>query len=85
MRYTVLWSPDATDDLAKLWMTSSRPAYIASACDLLDKELARSADTLGESREGNRRVVFCAPLLIDFELNEDDRKAYVIAVRELPE
>jgi hypothetical protein len=57
---------------------------------LLDKELARSADTLGESREGDRRIVFCAPLLVDFEIDdfeidEADRKAYVIAVRELPE
>lgn len=66
-------------------MNSSRPAYLASACDIFDKALVHSADTLGESRENNRRVAFCAPLLIDFEVNEPDRKAYVIAVRELPE
>jgi hypothetical protein len=85
MTFTVLWSPDAIDDLAKLWMTTSRPSYLASACDILDKALAHSADTLGESREDKRRVAFCAPLLIDFEVDEGDRKAYVIAVRELPE
>lgn len=85
MRYTVLWSPDATDDLARLWISTSRPAYLASACNLLDKALATGADRLGESRDSNRRVAFCAPLVIYYEIDENDRKVYVTAVQELPE
>ena len=53
MKYTVIWLPDAETDLAKLWMASSQPATISDAANLLDRALADSANTLGESREGN--------------------------------
>jgi plasmid stabilization system protein ParE len=83
MKYTVVWSPVAESDLAKLWMASSQPASIADAANLLDRALADSADTLGESRSGGRRIAFCVPLVIDFEFEESDRMAYVLAVREI--
>ena len=83
MKFTVVWSPAAESDLAKLWMASSQPASITAAADLLDRALADSADALGESRSGGRRIAFCVPLVIDFEFDEADRKAYVLAVREI--
>ena len=81
MKFTVVWSPAAESDLAKLWMASSQAASITAAADLLDRALADSADTVGESRSGGRRIAFCVPLVIDFEFVEADRMAYVLAVR----
>lgn len=82
MKYTVIWSPEAESDLTRLWTDSASRTSITMAANLLDQALASGADNLGESRSGGRRIAFCAPLVIDFEIDEGDRKAYVLAVRE---
>jgi hypothetical protein len=50
------------------------------AANLIDRTLTEDPDKHGESRDGNIRVVFAAPLGVEFEISRDDRMVYVVSV-----
>lgn len=81
MTFTVVWAPAA--ELAALWVQSADRQAVAEAADRIDAALRRGASTCGESRSGNRRVHFDPPLGVDFEFDEPDRTARVLAVWRL--
>ena len=80
MRFTVLWSPSSERHLTRLWLAAEDRRAVRDAADLLDAALAERAHSLGESRSGNRRIAFAPPLGIEFEVLEEDRTVYVVAV-----
>lgn len=80
MKYTVLWSPSAKAELARLWNEASDRAAIAASADLMDAALAVDPLESGESREDDFRIMFAQPLAIEFELKPDDRRVKVVAV-----
>jgi plasmid stabilization system protein ParE len=67
MSYSVLWTPQAEQELAALWNAGPDRAAIAAAADELDVLLSRDPTALGESRIGSRRLLFHGALaaLID--------------------
>ncbi len=77
MRFTVLWAPSAERWLAQLWLDAEDRSSVRDAADRLDAALA---DSLGESRSGNARIAFAPPLGIEFQVLEEDRIVYVLAV-----
>jgi plasmid stabilization system protein ParE len=83
MTYTVVWVPSAESDLATLWVNSADRQAVAEAADRIDAALRRGAPTCGESRSGRRRVHFDPPLGVDFEFDDQDRTARVLAVWRL--
>jgi hypothetical protein len=66
MNYTVIWLPDAERELAAVWVSSRRQAAVTRAVDELERRLARSAPTEGESRANGRRIAIEPPLAIIF-------------------
>jgi plasmid stabilization system protein ParE len=80
VRYTVVWSQDAEQDLARIWNDSSNRDDIARAANSLDRKLSDDPLKLGESRSGGLRVAHNLPLGIRFAIAEKDRLVRVVAV-----
>jgi plasmid stabilization system protein ParE len=80
MKYAVVWSPDAENDLAAIWVDATDRAAVTAAGDELDVILREDAHLKGESRHGRVRILFLAPLAIEFEVRRDDRIARVVFV-----
>jgi hypothetical protein len=79
MKYTVVWSREAEDDLAELWLEADIRAEFAAAQEI-DKELNEDAHLQGERRYERFRVLFSDPVAVDFEVKVDDRIARVLAI-----
>lgn len=69
MRFTVIWTPRAEQELAALWINSSQRAEVTRAAHALEQRLRLRPDTTGESRPGGVRIDFEAPLGVRFRLN----------------
>ena len=80
MKYTVLWTPTAEQELAAIWMGAPDRDAVTSAASSIDTLLAENADRQGESRYGNLRIMFAPPLVVEFDVLEEDRIVYVLAV-----
>ena len=80
MRYTVLWTRLAEDDLTSIWLDAEDRAVVSEAANQIDRNLSLDAHDRGESREGNCRILFVPPLGAEFELNPLDRTVRVVAV-----
>jgi hypothetical protein len=80
MRYTVLWTPMAEQDLAELWLDSADREAIRSAADTLDRLLSVDAQVRGESRYESLRVVHAVPLGVDIDVDEENRMVWVLRV-----
>ncbi|MEO8165597.1 MAG: type II toxin-antitoxin system RelE/ParE family toxin [Betaproteobacteria bacterium] len=82
MKYTVVWSPDAERELARVWNEATDRESIANAANLLDHELARDPLNSGESRPGGFCIAHCLPLGIRFSVLPEDQLVRVLAVWE---
>jgi hypothetical protein len=80
LRYTVVWLPDAEQELARIWNDATNRSVISEAANFLDRELARDPTNLGESRPSGIRIAHWLPLGIRFTVSEDDRLVQVLAV-----
>ena len=81
MTYTVVWKPDAGDELARLWTdTATLRKSIAEAADTIDRLLKSDPLSQGESRSGSVRVLFIDPLGVFFHVDDDDRLVSVVKV-----
>jgi len=80
MRYTVIWTPAALDNLAAISNKAEDRNAVSAASNEMDRVLAASPRAQGESRRGNVRVMFASPLGAEYEIVEDDRKVEVLAV-----
>lgn len=80
MNYQVIWSRDAENDLASIWMSAADRSQISAAAQHLDESLVTSPLEVGESREGEIRIAFSAPLAIEYIANKEGKSVTVIAV-----
>jgi mRNA-degrading endonuclease RelE of RelBE toxin-antitoxin system len=80
MKFTVLWSPYSESKLARLWIQAADRRLISEAADKLDEQLGRNAESVGESRSGDRRIVHESPLGIIFSVNDQDCIVLVLDV-----
>ena len=80
MRYTVLWTPDAEQDLAEIWMEASDRRGITAAANTIDASLTERPELLGESRDRNVRIAFTWPLAVEFEVLSEDCTVYVLSI-----
>lgn len=78
--YTVEWKPIAEAQLANLWQQGPDRAAVAAAADWLDAELAKNPHGLGESRDGDVRIVFVDPLVALFEVFDAANRVDVLKV-----
>ena len=80
MSFTVVWKPDAEDDLADRWLTTVDRSAVADAANHLEQTLATDPLAAGESREGMTRVAFEGPLGVVYDVSEADRLVTVLQV-----
>lgn len=81
MKWTVVYLPDAEQELAALWVDPASRADVTDASNRIDRLLQRDPEKVGESREEpDQRVVFVAPLAVLFRVTADDRLVEVIHV-----
>jgi hypothetical protein len=73
VRYTVIWATEAEDEIARLWMEAAVRGVIADAADGIDEMLRRDPQSVGESREDERRILFVWPLGAIYRVREADR------------
>jgi hypothetical protein len=72
------------DTLAALWLEAPADrAAITAATALTDRLLQENPQEQGESREGNERILFAPPLVVNFTVNEARRTVRVVNLRHL--
>jgi hypothetical protein len=80
MRYSVVWLPGATNELARIWLDAFNRDEISSAANSLDAALARAPLDHGEARDTDMRVVFSGRLGVEYRVSDADRMVQVCAV-----
>ena len=79
MRYTVIWTPAAEQNLAAVWTAALDRNAMTSAANIVDQLLAKDPETRGELRFDTVRSFAIVPLGVDFEIVELDRIVYVLS------
>jgi hypothetical protein len=77
MTYTVVWTPTAESELARMWSTATNRLPITNAANTPDAALARDPYSVGESRGGPTRIAFESPLAVLFDVDDDGRTVRV--------
>lgn len=80
MDYLVVWTDDAEDDLIRIGVAAEDRTSIVAALRVMDRALVKDPNLRGESRQGNVRIDFHHPLGVEFEVIEETRTVYVLAV-----
>jgi hypothetical protein len=78
--FTVQWVQGALDELTEVWLRAGDRGAISEAVDRIDRQLARSPDVAGESRDHGRRIILEPPLGVIVEVRTDDRTVLVLTV-----
>jgi plasmid stabilization system protein ParE len=79
MRYTVVWTDAASNELARVWMQAADPAAVRSASNEIDRELARNPQSKGVEFYGDRLLVV-PPLHATFTVHPDEQEVVVLNV-----
>ena len=79
MRFTVIWSQDALDQLADLWTAAADRNAVTAAQHQVDQLLLIDPHTRGVPFFGDR-LLFVAPLRVAFSVNWMDMIAEVFDV-----
>jgi len=79
MRYTVVWSPDAQDQLVELWLTSDDRNAITRATHAIDQALQQDPILKGDDFYGDR-ILVKSPLQVIFRVRADDMLVEVITI-----
>jgi hypothetical protein len=84
MTFAVKWHRQAIRQLAAAYMAAlavGRGTAVTAASAQIDVLLAHDPDTRGESREGRKRVLFVAPLVVDFVVQPQRQRVVVRGLR----
>jgi hypothetical protein len=79
MRFTVIWSPFAQNQLAALWLTATDRNAVTTAQYQIDQLLVVDPDTQGVPFFGNR-LLLVLPLHVAFRINWMDVQVEVYDV-----
>jgi plasmid stabilization system protein ParE len=80
MKYHVVYQPTAEDQLADIWTVAPDQIRVTRAADRIDALLTYTPTTVGESRAPGVRVLFEDPLVVTYEVIEDDKRVTVLRV-----
>jgi mRNA-degrading endonuclease RelE of RelBE toxin-antitoxin system len=70
MKYKVVWIEDAENELTVIWLASRQRERVTEAAREIERLLETEPNEVGESRAGNRRIVFARPLGVTYEVDE---------------
>jgi hypothetical protein len=77
MSYRVVWRTRARNQLARLWLDAADRQEITSISHVIDVRLSLNPLSQGEGRVGTSRILMIEPLVVLFEVIEDDRRVIV--------
>jgi hypothetical protein len=81
MRFTVIWTAAALDDLMAIWISfPGRRRDVTQAADEIERALRVDPQDKGRPYDGDR-ILIKSPLAVVYSINEDDRKVEVIEFR----
>jgi mRNA-degrading endonuclease RelE of RelBE toxin-antitoxin system len=78
LRYDVYWLPSAEEELTRLWLDPLSRRKITEATEEVDRLLRINPSELGESRDGDLRVMFVDPLGVSFIVDENQTAVVVV-------
>jgi hypothetical protein len=79
--YSVVWGELFEQQLAAVWLAAKDRKSVSRAATFLETQLERRPLSVGESRSSSiERIVFEAPLGIEYQVIEDDKKVIVQGV-----
>ncbi len=84
MIFTVVWDPDAENELAASWLQAPDKQAVSDSANRIDARLRVDPDQEGEPFHAGRRVLFEPPLGVVFEISEPDRMVRVLAAWYIP-
>ena len=84
IRFTVVWTHEAENELAEIWNQASDRASVTSAAATIDAELAVDAAAKGEQLSEGLRKLRVLPLIAIFSANQEDRLVEIATVRYRP-
>ncbi len=84
MKYTVVNTPIADQQLAELWIQAIDRQRVADAFDRIEAELKRDPHSLGRFHPDGWRVVPLPPIVVAFVVNDDDRLVKVLSIEYRP-
>ena len=79
MRFTVVWSPQALDELTELWLSSPNRGAIQNATDEIDRRLKVDAHIQGRPFF-EERILAVMPVAVTYSVSIDDRLVRVLQV-----
>ena len=83
MVFTVTWTSKARQQLTEIWIETNNRQEVSEAANRIDQLLRESPSNQGESRGGDQRILLEFPLLVIYDVREQDRIVRVAVVREL--
>jgi hypothetical protein len=84
VKFTVQWSRRALDAVAQLWLDNpDGRAEITNATTATDQLLKFDPGEKGESRGGDRRILFVPPLVVIFRVDSNTTTVRVLDARHL--
>jgi hypothetical protein len=78
MNYQVVLTARAEAQLAELWLSAADRAETSWAADAIDRQLKRNPNHAGTLLFDTVRRLRMPPLVVDFEVTEDDRLVNVL-------
>jgi hypothetical protein len=84
MKYTVVTTSLADDQLAKLWLRATDRQSVADAYDRIEAMLKHDPHSLGREHPGGWRVLDEPPIVVTFRVIEEDRLARILSVHFRP-
>ena len=73
MKFTVVWTKEAMDDLMEIWTQSADRQAITKASDRIDAVLRRNPLGVGKAMVDDGRMLFEVPLAVTFRVSDADR------------
>jgi hypothetical protein len=73
MKFTVVTTALADDQLARLWLQAADRQRITEAYDRIESLLKHDAHLAGALHPGGWRVIYEPPIVASFRVREDDR------------
>ena len=78
--HEVHWLPRSLNQLASIWQEATEKQKINDCVEAIDYRLARDPVDQSESRRGNRRILFEAPLAVLLVILKNRRTVVVQSV-----
>lgn len=78
MKYTVVCSVAADGELAAIWIAAEDRKAVSDAANDIERALAEAPFDHGESREGSLRILFVAPLGVQYVVQPEDHRVVIL-------